>query len=721
MKHLYRFFLIFGLVLALALVPTLPLRSQTPPPTVAPAPATTSKVAASGIYTPTACSIVAAPLEDPNAPAPNGEPSAVGSAPLGLKGIINVSPFSDNAQEGTDYECGYLTVPELHSQPDGKTIQVAIAILKSTNPNPAEPLILFQGGPGGSSFDIFPILYASPDSEDGRKLRADRDLIVFEKRGNRYSQPWLSCNQEMALGEPDDLKVVQACRDRLVSEGVNLVAFNSVESAHDVAALVKALGYDQVNLYGVSYGTELVQNIMREHPDIIRSVILDGIVAPDINVDEEYAIALDRLINTVDAACAADSDCNALYPDVRGSFDAAFNRLNQTPATIKVFDFETSGIKVKTLKGNDLANSLFTMAYNTGAPFLMPALVYQINQGDYSLLTQYSYFEGLNTLIANSSADGTYFSVKCSEDMAYAKSLALTTDTSEAAKTWGTESFQEMVDSCKIWNVPALAPSARQPVVSDIPALLFNGAFDPITPPPYGEAVAKGLSNSTFVEFPANGHGAIAAGSCAATIMTAFLNNPDQPPDTTCAREKQVVFITDKNTLIAPGAAWLAESVIGLQFGEIAKRLFLLVLLMGFPVVWLILMWIHRLTHKDAAKAATTAGQRWSPWVGVLLAVLSALWIGLQLTEVVATTFLGGYGPFGYTRIFVGVDRSFAWVFVIPILIAVLSVVMAVLAVLSWKHHYWGTVRRVFYSLTAGVAIAYTLFLAKAGQLTVFF
>lgn len=99
-----------------------------------------------------------------------------------------VNPFPTDGEEGKDYECGYLTVPELHSQPQGKTIEVGIVIIKSTNSNPGEPLVMFQGGPGGSSVSIF-ASFASPKSEMGKRLRAERDLIVFDKRGNRYSNP----------------------------------------------------------------------------------------------------------------------------------------------------------------------------------------------------------------------------------------------------------------------------------------------------------------------------------------------------------------------------------------------------------------------------------------------------------------------------------------------------------------------------------------------------
>jgi pimeloyl-ACP methyl ester carboxylesterase len=279
MKRIYQS--LFGLLLALtlAIAPTLPLWSQTPKLIGSSQP---TAIAKNGTYQSVACAMLTAP-------------------PVGADRVGSKSPFPPEAVEGKDYECGYLTVPELHSQPDGKTIQVGIAILKSTRSDPAEPLIMFQGGPGGSSIDIFPGLMLN--SALSKKLRSQRDLIVFEKRGNRYSRPHLPCPEykednvnfdQAAVSKT--LEGLKACRDRLVKAGVNLAAFNSIESAHDVAALVQALGYKQVNLYGVSYGTELAQDVLSLHPALVRSVILDGVVPNEPSIDSQYAIILNRLI-----------------------------------------------------------------------------------------------------------------------------------------------------------------------------------------------------------------------------------------------------------------------------------------------------------------------------------------------------------------------------------------------------------------------------------------
>ncbi|MUG96928.1 alpha/beta fold hydrolase [Scytonema sp. UIC 10036] len=703
MKRLYRLLLLFGMAIALTVLPALPLWSQSSKP------ATTSAkpvaVATNSIYTKVSCDQVSTVPGENKQDAPQTN-----------------SLFAPGTQEGKDYECGYLTVPEVHSQPQGKQIQVAIAIVKSTNPQPSEPLILFQGGPGGSSLDIFPALLSSPTDPSVQKLRAQRDLIAFEKRGNRYSKPPLNCPEYQELDSEDtpedkakELASLKACRDRLTREGVNLAAFNSVESAYDVAALAKALGYKRVNLYGVSYGTELVQNVMRQHPNIIRSVILDGIVPVEPSLESQYGVILNRLITQVDAACAADPDCKALYPDVKGTFIAAHDRLKQTPGSVK---FVTTKGQIKTLKvtADDFTSVLFQMAYSSGAPFVLPALIDQAKEGNFTLLAPVLY---LALLTGGGTTQGTYYSVKCSEDVPYAGTLEVK-GLPTFAQDWGSKQLKSEVDKCKVWAVPALDPSARKPIISDTPALLLNGHFDPVTPPIFGQSVAKGLRNHLFVEFPANGHGAIGT-PCAHSLVAEFLANPNQAPNTACVNEQKVQFITEKNTLIAPGTRWLGQSFFDLSWQAILRRVVLLLVLILFPVVWLGMMlvaWLHR-RRSGKPSAPVPVGARWASWLGVLLSVLSLGWI-LAQGLAMGATLLSGHGDYGFEQLLIGIERKYAWIYFLPIGIALLSIGMLVFAILSWKQTYWGKARRFYYSFTAGVAIVYTLLLAAAGQLTVF-
>jgi pimeloyl-ACP methyl ester carboxylesterase len=139
-----------------------------------------------------------------------------------------------------------------------------------------DPLVMAQGGPGGSTIDFFGAVMTGGL---GTQFLAQRDIILIEQRGTFYAKPNLVCDefltsnlavldQTLSVPETDNLNLAAAgaCYDRLTAEGINLSAFNSVENAADVPMVISALGYSEYNYYGVSYGTMLAQHLMTPTP-----------------------------------------------------------------------------------------------------------------------------------------------------------------------------------------------------------------------------------------------------------------------------------------------------------------------------------------------------------------------------------------------------------------------------------------------------------------------
>ncbi|MDX1747428.1 MAG: alpha/beta hydrolase, partial [Halobacteriales archaeon] len=74
-------------------------------------------------------------------------------------------------------------------------------------------------------------------------------------------------------------------------------------------------------------------------------------------------------------------------------------------------------------------------------------------------------------------------------------------------------------------------------VMSDVPALVLGGTFDPITPPEFGRVAAETLTNSYFFEFPGLAHGVSTAHECPLAMTLAFLDDPSREPDGSCISE----------------------------------------------------------------------------------------------------------------------------------------------------------------------------------------
>ena len=653
-------------------------------------------------------------------------------------GAFNLSESAPWAVEGEDVECGYLTVPENRAQPQGSTIKLGVLIIKSHAPGPAEPLVMTQGGPGGSGIDLFSSM-ASESDEIGQILRANRDLVIFEQRGTLYSQPFLACVESLEtdlehleehLTMEEELQfqkqAYQACRERLEGEGVDLAAYNSLENADDIADLAQVLGYDQINYYGVSYGTQLGQHLMNRHPDLLKSVILDGVVALDINPNQKIPWAFSRSLREFFQACQTDADCQKNYPDLEKTYFETVEALDRNPARVELLDPDTGDIYQSVFDGEMLSYLTTQLLYSTEALPLLPKMIYDAREGVFRIPGRI-----LPILVFDRTfADGMYMTVTCAEDFDF---TAQELDNTEAYPSITKEqelSTELIKDICRDFAVPELGPQADQPVKSDIPTLLLSGYFDPVTPPEYAGQLDNTLSSAYSYTFPANGHGALFGDACAANIVVDFLDDPSRAPDTDCIEETSLLtFYTPSNTIMSPAVTKLSDLVEGelmrlISGGDGLSSLWRFATALGyptllawlvilFPVLWALSWLINRL--RSAPKENRILAQI-APWAGLVNALAALGFTALYLIQ--SGMLLMGTG--GYQSL-VGASRVFIWIYLLPWMVLGLTVVLAALAVLAWVKGYWGTVRRVYYSFNTVAAVLFILALFQAGFMWVVF
>ncbi len=454
--------------------------------------------------------------------------------------------------EGETIECGYLLVPEDRAQAASRTIRLAVAIIHPQGgASEPDPILFLTGGPGGSTLEGLSLTFSKLEP----LLKARRDLILFDQRGVGRSEPALDCpklnelNLELLDYELDgkqytDAEIAELNRQTLLdcaaslSQIADLSAYNSAASAADVNDLRQALGYDQVNLWGVSYGTRLALEVMRDYPQGIRSVVLDSVYPPDINLYVAAPANADRAFDLFFAGCAADQACNAAYPDLRTLFFDTVDRLNATPASLTITDATTGKSYDAVMNGDSLVGLLFQLLYETDIIPALPKLISDASQGQYSMIELI-----LSSLLAQQEfvSIGMQFSVQCNEELSFS-SLA---DLEEAIaqhpelaqffeySVVGKFAFQV----CEGWNSGRADPIANEAVSSDLPTLIITGEYDPITPPDFGRHVAQTLPNSFFFEYPGMGHGVSLIAGCPTDMMIAFFQDPTTAPDSTCIEE----------------------------------------------------------------------------------------------------------------------------------------------------------------------------------------
>lgn len=477
-------------------------------------------------------------------PPPNGTASlgTFQEAPCPLE-------LPEGVKEGKDVRCGYVNVPEFHAKPEGRSFRIPVAIVHALSELPAsDPFVVAPSGPGDSALNII----ADVTSPGAGVLRQDRDVVLIEFRGLPRAEPSLVCpeipeyqreglDKNLSGEQMLDLRLqaLMSCKTRLETAGIDLDAFNYVETAADLDMITTALGYDKFNLYGTSAGTILAQHMLKDYPNRLRSVIIDSAVPLGRGHDELAAIS-GRILNEQFEACARDAECSKAYPGLAETFEETIERLNRNPVTLEV-QLRTGEKVAGVLNGARLAETVLMSSAQTNMIPWLPSLLYAIGQGHDERLQDIAGslhpHEGFSW--------GLGLSVICSESAGYTEEeivLGGILPVYEEAVTdasWGPKSWAKI---CPVWGVDRISSEYRQPVVSDVPTLVLAGQFDAITPPSWAYETAQSLSNSFVYEIPGYGHSATFGGPCPASIALQFLTDPTTAPDTSCTGQMKVEY-----------------------------------------------------------------------------------------------------------------------------------------------------------------------------------
>ena len=486
-----------------------------------------------------------------NEPAP--EPTVTVEPVRELVATFEQAPCPFNVPQDACVECGFVVVPEDHDHPAGPKIRLAVAVLRDqSEQHQPDAVILLAGGPGEKAVESAPSLapVLAP-------LHPNRDLIVFDQRGVGLSEPALECPEFLEaqfdlLDEPDPdaaaravFDALMACRDRLVTEGYNLSAYNTVQNAADVNAIRIALGYDQVNLVGGSYGSLLAQAAMRDHPEGIRSVVMNSVLPLEKSFSVEGSATTANAVLRLLDACAADKACSSAYPDLQDVLFGIIERLNAAPIPITVTNPLDGQSYDALLSGDAVLGNLVTFLYLTQITPVLPQAIYNVHNEDYVLMTQLS---SARLALLDLSSRGMMLSVLCTDDLIGRTADDLLNVRAALPRQLVSSAAPEVIveygmfGMCENWPVVVAPSSVKEPLVSDIPTVVLEGEFDPVTPPEYGQLVASHLVNSYFFEFPGVGHDVLSI-ECARLIAGAFINDPTQMPQAACFAEMPgVVF-----------------------------------------------------------------------------------------------------------------------------------------------------------------------------------
>lgn len=414
--------------------------------------------------------------------------------------------------------CGVLDRPLDPDNPESPLIGINVAVVPALNLEPEpDPLVPIAGGPGQGSVEFYAAYRSAFEA-----VRRNRDILLVDQRGTGDSAR-MDCDvdDDLVDGQFSVKQTVELAEQCLESLPHDPRYFTTSVAVRDLEAVREALGYPAMNLYGVSYGSRVAQHFARRYPGSVRSIILDGVVPPQISLGPEIAIEAQRAIDEIFDRCAESADCNERFPDLAARFRALADELDSNPARVRMPDPLTGEYDSVRFGRTELAGAVRLLAYQPNTIAILPLLIAEASDGNLAPLA--AQFLMTAEGMADALALGMHNAVMCTEDAPYYSSLGV--DDSELRDTYiGPLQVEALEAMCSVWPAGPIDDDFKEPLTTTTPTLLLSGSADPITPPHYADLAAVHLKTAWLRTSPHQGHGQIGVG-CTPRVVERFIAN----------------------------------------------------------------------------------------------------------------------------------------------------------------------------------------------------
>ena len=408
-----------------------------------------------------------------------------------------------------DTECTTVDVPL--DDPAGPAIALRVARQPARSFSPRGAVFVLEGGPGGSAvFTSGMIPDAMPD------LRGRFDLVYVDQRGT-VGSGYLGCRGATRT-EGDWV----ACAAEHQDTGLH--HYLSADVVRDLETVRERLGYEQVHLFAVSYGTRVAFDYIRLHPDRIVAAVLDGLAPPPSDLFSDTLAAVDRGVAMLVRDCSADPDCLAVSPDLAADLEQRRQALAETPRSIVV-----NGVSM--LEGEaDFAVFLKAFVRESWWRHRIPRAIHDAVEGD-STAWNGLLSEAMGAEVSDASGSAPHpsrpaplatrlparhfeaafgapfgspvvnMAMLCAEILPNSPGLAAL-EALYAAQSWSDGSILEKARACASWPVEPIDAEERQFVASDVPILLLSGDLDINVDPRWAAMALQSLDDATHLLVP---------------------------------------------------------------------------------------------------------------------------------------------------------------------------------------------------------------------------
>lgn len=418
---------------------------------------------------------------------------------------------------GADAECGTLPVPLDYEDPDGAQLELSVVRVPALAAEPAESAFtVIQGGPGGSSIDLYLSISGAFDG-----VLRERDILLVDQRGTGRSAPQ-RCPGESAieLDAPFDAETARAeakaCLEALDADPRQ---FTTSVAVRDLDRVRAALGYARLDVYGTSYGTRVALHYLHRYPERVRSLVIDGVAPVGWVLGPTIAEDAQRALDALFERCRSEPACAERFGDPSATFTELLERMDASPEQVSLRDPVTGEATEIRLAREQLTMAVRMLSYQPESAALLPLLIDQAAKGDLAPLTAQAAM--IMASLGDALAIAMHNSVVCSEDMPFVDAAPDASDT-----YLGDAQFGVLEALCDVWPRGVVDPDLREPFTSDVPALVLSGSEDPVTPPANGHQAAQQLTRSLELVSEGQGHGQIMRG-CIPRLLADFVSSAD--------------------------------------------------------------------------------------------------------------------------------------------------------------------------------------------------
>ncbi len=403
---------------------------------------------------------------------------------------------------------GRITVPENRSSGSGREIEIAFVHYATRHPDPGPPIFFLVGGPGPSGIEWC----AEAALDDRLRLLDHADVIGIDQRGTGFSGPGFDDGPrfeyelplDRAITREDVIEAWQGAMARSYEHwteaGVDLSAYNTMESADDVDAVRAALGYDAIVPVGTSYGSHLGLAYLRRHSEHAARALLMKVEGPDATW--KLPSSTQRHLERLSEMVAADPGIGADLPDLVGTVRSILARLEQEP--VQVTSSRGGETYTVVIGPYDVQTVVATALGHASNLAGLPSALALMEQGEYEHV--------LGFALRNRYGDvGTPMAIMmdCSSGATPGRTARIESERLDPenllADAIAAPFYPETGAAC---GNPDLGDDFRAPFRCDVPVLFVSGDLDARTPPENVDAILDGFEHGAHLLVRNTGHDA---------------------------------------------------------------------------------------------------------------------------------------------------------------------------------------------------------------------